>query len=61
MIYSVYCHCTKKTVKLSLMKTRTHEHKGIILLQSRYLKATSEEEIFAHLGLEYVPPSERNA
>uniref|UniRef100_A0A7N6AF48 DNA-directed DNA/RNA polymerase mu n=1 Tax=Anabas testudineus TaxID=64144 RepID=A0A7N6AF48_ANATE len=29
--------------------------------QSRYLKATSEEEIFAHLGLEYVPPSERNA
>ncbi|XP_031695673.1 DNA-directed DNA/RNA polymerase mu isoform X2 [Anarrhichthys ocellatus] len=29
--------------------------------QSRYLRASSEEEIFAHLGLEYVPPSERNA
>ncbi|XP_074473960.1 DNA-directed DNA/RNA polymerase mu [Sebastes fasciatus] len=29
--------------------------------QCRYLRATSEEEIFAHLGLEYVPPSERNA
>ncbi|XP_068430481.1 DNA-directed DNA/RNA polymerase mu [Clinocottus analis] len=29
--------------------------------QSRYLKASSEEEIFAHLGLEYIPPSERNA
>ncbi|XP_053196553.1 DNA-directed DNA/RNA polymerase mu [Scomber japonicus] len=29
--------------------------------QSRYLRATTEEEIFAHLGLEYVPPSERNA
>uniref|UniRef100_A0A3Q1F4E3 DNA-directed DNA/RNA polymerase mu n=1 Tax=Acanthochromis polyacanthus TaxID=80966 RepID=A0A3Q1F4E3_9TELE len=29
--------------------------------QSRYLRAASEEEIFAHLGLEYIPPSERNA
>ncbi|XP_070780776.1 DNA-directed DNA/RNA polymerase mu [Enoplosus armatus] len=29
--------------------------------QSKYLRATSEEEIFAHLGLEYIPPSERNA
>ncbi|XP_032367040.1 DNA-directed DNA/RNA polymerase mu isoform X2 [Etheostoma spectabile] len=29
--------------------------------QSRYLRATSEEEIFSHLGLEYIPPSERNA
>ncbi|XP_053303689.1 DNA-directed DNA/RNA polymerase mu isoform X2 [Pleuronectes platessa] len=29
--------------------------------QKRYLKATSEEEIFAHLGLEFIPPSERNA
>ncbi|XP_040026105.2 DNA-directed DNA/RNA polymerase mu isoform X1 [Gasterosteus aculeatus] len=29
--------------------------------QSRYLRASSEEEIFAHLGLEYIPPSERNA
>ncbi|XP_029300484.1 DNA-directed DNA/RNA polymerase mu isoform X2 [Cottoperca gobio] len=29
--------------------------------QSRYLRATSEEEIFAHLGLDYIPPSERNA
>ncbi|XP_018549575.1 DNA-directed DNA/RNA polymerase mu [Lates calcarifer] len=29
--------------------------------QSRYLRATSEEEIFAHLGLEFIPPSERNA
>ncbi|KAF7641752.1 hypothetical protein LDENG_00272770 [Lucifuga dentata] len=29
--------------------------------QSRYLRATSEEEVFAHLGLEYIPPSERNA
>uniref|UniRef100_A0A8C9RSF5 DNA-directed DNA/RNA polymerase mu n=1 Tax=Scleropages formosus TaxID=113540 RepID=A0A8C9RSF5_SCLFO len=29
--------------------------------QKRYLRATSEEEIFAHLGLEYIPPGERNA
>ncbi|XP_038152601.1 DNA-directed DNA/RNA polymerase mu [Cyprinodon tularosa] len=29
--------------------------------QGKYLRASSEEEIFAHLGLEYVPPSERNA
>ncbi|CAJ1070024.1 DNA-directed DNA/RNA polymerase mu [Xyrichtys novacula] len=29
--------------------------------QGRYLRATSEEEIFAHLGLEFIPPSERNA
>ncbi|XP_056285595.1 DNA-directed DNA/RNA polymerase mu isoform X2 [Pseudoliparis swirei] len=29
--------------------------------QSRYLRASSEEEIFAYLGLEYIPPSERNA
>uniref|UniRef100_A0A3B5ALQ4 DNA-directed DNA/RNA polymerase mu n=1 Tax=Stegastes partitus TaxID=144197 RepID=A0A3B5ALQ4_9TELE len=29
--------------------------------QSRYLRAASEEEIFTHLGLEYIPPSERNA
>uniref|UniRef100_A0A667Z9Q0 DNA-directed DNA/RNA polymerase mu n=1 Tax=Myripristis murdjan TaxID=586833 RepID=A0A667Z9Q0_9TELE len=29
--------------------------------QSRYLRASSEEEIFAHLGLEYIPPTERNA
>ncbi|XP_076613428.1 DNA-directed DNA/RNA polymerase mu isoform X2 [Chaetodon auriga] len=29
--------------------------------QERYLRATSEEEIFAHLGLEYIHPSERNA
>lgn len=29
--------------------------------QSRYLRATSEEEIFAHLGLDFIPPSERNA
>ncbi|CAL8318326.1 unnamed protein product [Lota lota] len=29
--------------------------------QKRYLRASSEEEIFAHLGLEYVSPSGRNA
>uniref|UniRef100_A0A3P9MGC1 DNA-directed DNA/RNA polymerase mu n=1 Tax=Oryzias latipes TaxID=8090 RepID=A0A3P9MGC1_ORYLA len=29
--------------------------------QGAYLRAASEEEIFAHLGLEFVPPSERNA
>ncbi|KAM3599253.1 uncharacterized protein V6R79_002524 [Siganus canaliculatus] len=29
--------------------------------QGRYLKATTEEEIFSHLGLEFVPPQERNA
>ncbi|KAL7376297.1 hypothetical protein ABVT39_005056 [Epinephelus coioides] len=29
--------------------------------QNKYLRATSEEEIFAHLGLEYIPPTERNA
>ncbi|XP_030292738.1 DNA-directed DNA/RNA polymerase mu [Sparus aurata] len=29
--------------------------------QRIYLRATSEEEIFAHLGLEFIPPSERNA
>ncbi|XP_040013774.1 DNA-directed DNA/RNA polymerase mu isoform X2 [Xiphias gladius] len=29
--------------------------------QSRYLRAASEEEIFAHLGLEFIPPSARNA
>ncbi|CDQ84143.1 unnamed protein product [Oncorhynchus mykiss] len=26
-----------------------------------YLRASSEEEIFAHLGLEYIPPCDRNA
>lgn len=30
-------------------------------IQCKYLRATSEEEIFAHLGLEFIPPSERNA
>ncbi|KAJ8339504.1 hypothetical protein SKAU_G00362900 [Synaphobranchus kaupii] len=29
--------------------------------QNRYLRASSEEEIFAHLGLEFIPPAERNA
>ncbi|XP_013876433.1 DNA-directed DNA/RNA polymerase mu [Austrofundulus limnaeus] len=29
--------------------------------QRKYLRASSEEDIFAHLGLEYIPPSERNA
>ncbi|XP_035247161.1 DNA-directed DNA/RNA polymerase mu [Anguilla anguilla] len=29
--------------------------------QKRYLRASSEEEIFAHLGLQFIPPSERNA
>ncbi|XP_054916761.1 DNA-directed DNA/RNA polymerase mu isoform X3 [Poeciliopsis prolifica] len=29
--------------------------------QGRYLRASSEEEIFAHLGLEFIPPTERNA
>ncbi|XP_047660873.1 DNA-directed DNA/RNA polymerase mu isoform X2 [Tachysurus fulvidraco] len=29
--------------------------------KQRYLRANSEEEIFTHLGLEYIPPSERNA
>ncbi|XP_061589990.1 DNA-directed DNA/RNA polymerase mu isoform X2 [Cololabis saira] len=29
--------------------------------QKTYLRAASEEEIFAHLGLEFIPPSERNA
>lgn len=29
--------------------------------QREYLKAATEEEIFAHLSLEYIPPSERNA
>ncbi|KAM6902974.1 DNA-directed DNA/RNA polymerase mu [Xenentodon cancila] len=29
--------------------------------QKTYLRAASEEEIFALLGLEYIPPSERNA
>uniref|UniRef100_A0A8C6LPI0 DNA-directed DNA/RNA polymerase mu n=1 Tax=Nothobranchius furzeri TaxID=105023 RepID=A0A8C6LPI0_NOTFU len=29
--------------------------------QRKYLRASSEEEIFAHLGLEFIPPSERNA
>ncbi|XP_048875430.1 LOW QUALITY PROTEIN: DNA-directed DNA/RNA polymerase mu [Brienomyrus brachyistius] len=27
----------------------------------QYLRATSEEDIFAHLGLEFIPPAERNA
>lgn len=30
-------------------------------IQGTYLRASSEEEIFAHLGLEYIPPCERNA
>ncbi|RVE66173.1 hypothetical protein OJAV_G00123910 [Oryzias javanicus] len=29
--------------------------------QGAYLRAASEEEIFTHLGLEFIPPSERNA
>ncbi|XP_048685518.2 DNA-directed DNA/RNA polymerase mu isoform X2 [Caretta caretta] len=29
--------------------------------QNLFLPATSEEEIFEHLGLEYVPPAQRNA
>uniref|UniRef100_A0AAZ3PMX6 DNA-directed DNA/RNA polymerase mu n=1 Tax=Oncorhynchus tshawytscha TaxID=74940 RepID=A0AAZ3PMX6_ONCTS len=29
--------------------------------RKRYLRASSEEEIFAHLGLEYIPPCDRNA
>ncbi|KAJ8400081.1 hypothetical protein AAFF_G00401200 [Aldrovandia affinis] len=29
--------------------------------QKRYLRASCEEEIFAHLGLEFIPPCERNA
>ncbi|XP_041825586.1 DNA-directed DNA/RNA polymerase mu isoform X2 [Melanotaenia boesemani] len=29
--------------------------------KGRYLRASSEEEIFAHLGLEFILPSERNA
>ncbi|XP_054613110.1 DNA-directed DNA/RNA polymerase mu isoform X2 [Dunckerocampus dactyliophorus] len=28
--------------------------------QGRYLKAATEEEIFAHLSLDYIPPSDRN-
>ncbi|XP_063066044.1 DNA-directed DNA/RNA polymerase mu [Engraulis encrasicolus] len=31
------------------------------LNQRCYLRATTEEEIFSHLGLEYIPPCERNA
>ncbi|XP_060712422.1 DNA-directed DNA/RNA polymerase mu isoform X4 [Hemiscyllium ocellatum] len=29
--------------------------------QKRFLMAATEEEIFAHLGLDYIPPQERNA
>ncbi|XP_036385070.1 DNA-directed DNA/RNA polymerase mu [Megalops cyprinoides] len=29
--------------------------------RKQYLRASSEEEIFAHLGLAYIPPCERNA
>ncbi|MBN3296966.1 DPOLM polymerase, partial [Amia calva] len=29
--------------------------------QKKFLPASSEEEIFTHLGLDYIPPSERNA
>lgn len=35
--------------------------KVLFFPQGKYLQATSEEEIFTHLGLEFIPPSERNA
>ncbi|NWZ46222.1 TDT nucleotidylexotransferase, partial [Haliaeetus albicilla] len=51
-----------------LRRYATHERKMILDNHSLYdrrkrifLKAGSEEEIFAHLGLDYVEPGERNA
>lgn len=33
----------------------------LLLLQKRFFRATSEEDIFRHLDLEYLPPELRNA
>lgn len=43
------------------MKMAWWNHTCFPFVQNKYLRATSEEEIFAYLGLEYIPPSERNA
>ncbi|XP_030057537.1 DNA-directed DNA/RNA polymerase mu isoform X2 [Microcaecilia unicolor] len=51
-----------------LRRFSSHEKKMVLnshalydTVQQTFLAATSEEDIFMHLGLEYIPPSDRNA
>uniref|UniRef100_A0A3B3VPZ3 DNA-directed DNA/RNA polymerase mu n=1 Tax=Poecilia latipinna TaxID=48699 RepID=A0A3B3VPZ3_9TELE len=46
---------------MSLSSHALYDNKQLSCLQGRYIRASSEEEIFAHLGLEFIPPNERNA
>lgn len=62
--HALYDNTQVKTRGCFTRRCSEHHVLGLTLFlvwQRKYLRAASEEEIFAHLGLEYVPPSERNA
>lgn len=51
-----------RSLSLSPFLCLSPPHCSLLLSdQMQYLRASSEEEIFAHLGLEYIPPCDRNA